>query len=353
MNTYFPKIYVDESGNTGSNICDKFQRYFVLSAISFLDEELEQIQADINYPKELHFLNMKESIAGRKAIKKLLSHNLINSEHISYQLWDKTFCIYAQITDMTIEPVFHYIFHEDLYKRRKNILAANCLYFFGENHIDKNAINEFKISFMTMMREQSKRSIIAFYDNVRKLKAKSIDELNEFLFLIELSESILEYVLVEDNKYCLDTTFTSLISLTNHWYNKFQTKLEIIADNSKSLTAQELLINKFSNIKEECFVGYDTRKHTYPLPIHRFKMVDSKDSFGVQVADMIASAVTFRWNEPTKKYQKFHDEIAELDFFNLPCYPICPTSYEELSQPIDDSDDIDPLDFLVKNLEKE
>ena len=321
MNTIFPKIYVDESGNTGSNVCDKYQRYFVLSAVSFLDEELERIQADINYPKEQHFLKMKESIAGRIAIKNLLSHSLVNSEHISYQIVDKTFCIYAQITDMTIEPVFHYILHENLYKRRGNILAANCLYTFCEKHSNKNAVNEFKHSFMTMMREQSENSIIAFYDSVHELKAKSINELHEFLSFIEMSELILEHVLVEDNKYCLDTTLTSLISQTNHWYNKYKTKLEIITDNSKPLAAQEHLITKFSNIKEERFVGYDTRKHAYPLPIHKFCMVDSKDSFGVQVADMIASAVTFLWNESTKNIKSFTMNLPNW-IFSIMCHAI-------------------------------
>jgi hypothetical protein len=59
MNNTYPKIYIDESGNTGSNICDENQKYFVLSAVSFSDKEVEQIQSDIDYPKELHFSERK------------------------------------------------------------------------------------------------------------------------------------------------------------------------------------------------------------------------------------------------------------------------------------------------------
>jgi hypothetical protein len=219
-----------------------------------------------------------------------------------------------------------------------------------KNHNKPELVTKFKQSFMKMMREQSKESVINFYNSVDTLRQCTKNGLNELLFYIELSKSILQYILIEDNKYCLDTTLTSLISLTNHWYNVHKNKLDIIADNSKQLEAQKDIIDKLSNIKNECLVGYDTRKHIYPLPIHEFRMVDSNASFGVQIADMIASAVTFKWNNPTKKYRKFHEELSELDFFNLPCYPICPASSEELSKPVDDSEDIDPLDFLVKNL---
>lgn len=352
MDDHFPKVYIDESGNTGSNICDEDQRYFVLSAVSFHDDDLKKLQKDINYSKELHFSEMKASIAGRKAILNLLSHDLINSEHISYQFVDKKFCIYAQITDMTIEPVFHYIFKTNFYRKKYNIIVANLLYTFLENHSSKDLVNKFKLSFMVMIRSQSERSIKEFYDLVDELKKKSSKKLNEILSLIGESKYILKYVLIDDKKYSLDTTLTSLISLTNHWHNIYKTKLEIITDISKPLAAQEDLINQLINIKNECIVGYDTRKHTYPLPIQRFRMVDSTSSFGVQIADMIASAVTFRYNEPTKKYQKFHQELNELDFSNMTCYPLCPASYEDLIKTVDDSKDIDPLDFLIENIDK-
>lgn len=58
MKTY-PKIYVDEAGSTGSNILDSVQPYFVLSAVHFSDNELNQIRKDITYDKEIHFVDMK------------------------------------------------------------------------------------------------------------------------------------------------------------------------------------------------------------------------------------------------------------------------------------------------------
>lgn len=75
MNTY-PTIYIDEAGNTGSNVLNCNQPYFVLSAVHFTDAELVQLQKYIMYDKELHFVEMKKSIKGRNTIKLILQHSI-------------------------------------------------------------------------------------------------------------------------------------------------------------------------------------------------------------------------------------------------------------------------------------
>ena len=104
----YPTIFIDEAGNTGSDILNTDQPYFVLSAVHFNNKELQQIHIDIHYDKELHFVEMKKSKKGRSTIKQILQHPLMNEEHISFEFVDKQFCIYAQIVDMTIEPVIKF-----------------------------------------------------------------------------------------------------------------------------------------------------------------------------------------------------------------------------------------------------
>lgn len=67
---------------------------------------------------------MKKSIKGRLTIKKILQHSLMNEDHISFEFIDKQFCIYAQIVDMTIEPVF--------ISSIKKIYIKTGEYYFGE-----------------------------------------------------------------------------------------------------------------------------------------------------------------------------------------------------------------------------
>ena len=199
MNTY-PTIYIDEAGNTGSNVLNCNQPYFVLSAVHFTDAELVQLQKYIMYDKELHFVEMKKSIKGRNTIKLILQHSLMNEEHISFEFIDKQFCIYAQIVDMTIEPVFHFIYGNDLYKKRGNIILANCLYVFCKNHPNQDIVKAFLYSFEDMMRNQTEESINNFYLNVETLSDISDESLTNILQCISSSRNILEHVLIEDNK---------------------------------------------------------------------------------------------------------------------------------------------------------
>lgn len=350
MNTEYPKIYVDESGNTGSDIQNPTQKYFVLSAVCFTDEELDQLKKDFGYRKELHFVKMKQSIEGRTVIKKILQHPLIDENHISYQFIDKNYCTYALITDMVIEPVFYYLFKEDLYKKRGNMKLANCLYAFSEHHPYKDYIQDFKLSFEKMMRQQTPESIEIFFENVNILKEQTDNKsFKEILSLIVQSCDIIEDVLTEDHIYGLDMTMASLLNLVNHWGLKTKRKLDVITDNSKPLKAKEALIKRLMEINVHKIVGYDTRKSVYPIQIHTIKMVDSVDCFGVQLADLVASTVAFRYND-AGKYKIFQKEIAELSFFDIPCYPIRPATKEELALPIDDSDDNDPIEFLCNHL---
>lgn len=351
MNSTHPQIYVDEAGNTGSNILNKDQKYFVLSAVSFTKEELDLIKNKINYSKELHFVKMKKSNEGRQIIKALLQHPLMDKNHITYEFVDKDFCTYAQITDMLIEPVVYYVIGEDLYKKKGNIITANLLYIFAEHHDFPEFVVDFKKAFEKMIRKQTPESITEFYETVNILEMQTENE--EFIFLLSLikkSYYILEDILIEDKKYSLDTTIASLLVLVEHWYKKFDQKVDVITDHSKQIQAKEELINKLINIKEEKIVGYDTRKSIYPVPINTLTMVNSANNFGIQLADLVASAVAFRWNE-TDKFKAFQDDIKDLPFFNIPCYPIRPATAEELLQPVDDSKDSEPfLTFLLRNV---
>ena len=352
MSTY-PNIYVDEAGNTGSDILNPDQPYFVLSAVHFSDEELQQIQKDIPYDKELHFVEMKKSIKGRLTIKKILQHSLMNEDHISFEFIDKQFCIYAQIVDMTIEPVFYFIYKEDLYKRRGNIILANCLYIFCRNHSNQEAVSDFLHSFEEMMREQTEESIEDFYLNVDILSSISDEPLIDILSHISLSRRILDNVLIEDNKYCLDTTVTSLLCMVDHWYKKLKIKINVITDDSKPIKSSLDIIEQLSKINEkQQLVGYDTRKHLFPLPINSLSMVDSKINFGVQLADLIASSISFIWNDTTVKYKKFQEELKTMSFFQLKGYPINPATSDFLEQTVDDSNDSSPVDFIISNLSK-
>ena len=352
-----PTVYFDEAGNTGSNITNSNQPYFVLSSVSFTDEELTQLQKDLAFDRELHFVRIKSMWEGRAAIRRLLEHPLFDENHVTYQIVDKSFAIYAFMVDMLIEPFFKYRLNENLYKERSNVKMANCLYTFAENASKRDAtimayVQDLKKEFEMMMREQTQDSKESFYETVNILCSMTSDGFQDILSWMLPSQDMLEMVLTEDKKYCLDITLSSLLVLTDHWHKKFSSKIDVVTDNSKQLYANRNLINQLIAIGGYQSVGYDTRKSTFPPQISGISFVDSKTNYGVQIADLVASMVAFSYTG-TKGLEKFQEEIKSSKLFQISCYPLMPASAEYLMQEVDTSNDSDPLDFIVEKLGEE
>ena len=141
--------------------------------------------------------------------------------------------------------------------------------------------------------------------------------------------------------------------MVDHWYKKLKIKINVITDDSKPIKSSLDIIEQLSKINEkQQLVGYDTRKHLFPLPINSLSMVDSKINFGVQLADLRASSISFIWNDTTVKYKKFQEELKTMSFFQLKGYPINPATSDFLEQTVDDSNDSSPVDFIISNLSK-
>lgn len=349
-----PKVFFDEAGNTGSNITNSVQPFFVLSSVCFTDDELEQIRKDVAFEDELHFVRLKNMWDGRDAIRRVLSHPLFDENHVTYQIVDKNYAVYAFMVDMLIEPFFKFRLNENLYKGRSNVIMANCLYTFAEKASEKddtiNAyVQDLKKGFETMMRQQTQMAIDDFYETVNILYSMTYGGFNDILGWMLPSQNMLEMVLTEDKKYCLDITLSSLLVLTDHWHRKYNSKIDVVTDNSKQLSAKRDLINRLIVIDGYQSVGYDTRKATFPPQINHISFVDSKTDYGVQVADLVASMVAFAYTG-AKGLAAFQQELKDSKVFQIPCYPLMPASAEYLSQSVDTNNDSDPLDFIEEKL---
>ena len=349
-----PKVYFDEAGNTGSNITNNDQPYFVLSSVCFSDAELEQIQADLAFDRELHFKKIKKMWQGQEMIGHFLTHPLFDENHVTYQIVDKTFAIYAFMVDLLIEPFFKFRLNEDLYKKRYNVIMANCLYTFAEKASEKDDtikayVQDLKNDFEAMMRQQTQNAIDDFYETVNILCSMTAGGFQDILSWMLPSQDMLDMVLTEDKKYCLDITLSSLLVLTDHWHKKYNLKIDVVTDNSKQLSDNRELINQLLGIKGYQSIGYDTRKATFPPQINSISFVDSKTTYGVQIADLVASMVAFAYTR-AKGLETFQQEIRDSKVFQIPCYPLMPASVGYLKQEVDTSNDSDPLDFIVEKL---
>ena len=101
---------------------------------------------------------------------------------------------------------------------------------------------------------------------------------------------------------------------------------------------------------EQTKVGYGDNKHVYPLPIGNLSIAKSHEEFGIQLADLYASALYFILTPRTDKYQKYQKELCEYPIFQIVEINIAPSSLNFIQNRMYDIEGIDPLDYICKHM---
>jgi len=351
------KLFFDEAGYTGSDLINEEQPYFCLASVRFTDEELEMIRKDIGLNdnhREIHFKNMHTNWEGRALLDKLFNHPLLNKDHIVTGVALKRYCIYAQIVDTIIE-VFYYNKGVNLYKSRANLLLANALYYVAILNADQALVREFEKSFIKMMRNPNVETVADFYKNTDRLRSNknTSHEFCELLSLIAQTITTIKEALVLDNPFYMDNTVTLFVSIIEKWHEKNKMSEDVMFDESKPMAKQKVFIESLRDMDApETRVGYDERKHVYPLPVKQIALVKSEDYLGVQIADTIASAIVFILTNKNGKLNSYQEKLKALSIFQETDVPLMPSTTEDLSKNVDTTEDIDPFEFLYEHCKK-
>lgn len=79
------------------------------------------------------------------------------------------------------------------------------------------------------------------------------------------------------------------------------------------------------------------------------QIVKSHEEFGIQLADLFASALNFVLTPRTDKFTKYQDILREFPIFQSVEVNIAPATAEFINKRMKDVDGIDPLDFICEN----
>lgn len=349
------ELYFDEAGYTGADLMNQDQPYFCLASVCFTDEELNKIKSDIGLDpsrNEIHFIKLHKSKAGRAVLRKLFSHYLLNKEHVVFGHALKRYCIYAQIVNTVIETFF-YEHNINIYENRKNLLLANALYSFAVLHANQALVSSFENTFVDMMRNPKVETVAEFYRKTDELRINkdTCEQFQDLLSQIPITITTIKYAFVSNNPFYMDNTLTMFVSIMQKWYEKKRAEMNVKFDESKPIALQNKLIEELRDMDiSETLVGYDERKHIYPLPMKQIDLVKSESFFGVQIADAIASAVVFILNNKNQKMVPFQNELKAMPLFQISDVNLAPSTLEYLTKEVDSTSDSDPIDFLCNHL---
>lgn len=314
-----PTIFLDESGNTGSNIVDKDQPIFALAGCKFSKMEAKRLidLVGVNSVNEVHFKRLKRRKPGQDGIIRLLKHSLINCERVRVELFHKNFMITTKIVDLLIEHMMH-LNGQDLYKNGANIALSNLWYYCFPTFCGEENVQRMYKLFVKLIREQTESSINEFYCQVQLLKDTcEHEEFHSDIDLLLSTKEIVDDALIGVDKEALDPSIPALFCQCVGWGEVHPKGFHLIHDDSQTLEKQKAMFGQFMDwTKDSIEVGYDRRKIGLPLKAKDLNFSNSEDYIELQVADIIASSMAY-WASGVSSGEEHDEFFLELNKLGL------------------------------------
>ena len=162
----------------------------------------------------------------------------------------------------------------------------------------------------------------------------------------------IEYIkeALSNNKFYIDLTIPLFSISIQEWYKTTGAKEDVLFDSSEPFYANKAFLEGFRDMNvPETEVGYGKQKHVYPLPVGKMRIVKSYEKFGIQLADVYASALNFVLTPRTDKYKQYQDKLRTLPVFQDIKLNLKPSSLEFIEERAKETADIDPLEFLCNH----
>ncbi len=319
-------IYFDESGFTGNNLLDPAQPVFAYAGVAVdpadafsLHSEMItrfQLQGD-----ELKGKNLVQSNRGRKAISWLLSECKNNT---LVTISNKNFALAGKFYEYVFEPVLRYnnaLFYAVGFHR----FIATLLYvlFEAKGEHARQILDNFEalmrtkdLSFLRQLLNPE-GLVISFrnpLDQILTFGLCHIDKIKEEINGLSEIDGV--------SRWALELTTTSLFWLLSLWSERFDT-IEVCCDQSKPLYENQSAFDAMVGRTDRVYMKLGNQPEmalTYNLasPI---VFLDSKESAGIQIADVITGSIAHAYKNPEEDYSKEWLGFAESMFTPLCILP--------------------------------
>jgi hypothetical protein len=287
-------IFCDEAGNSGENLLDPTQPFFVLASNDFGLGEARALLAHVVSPQggEPKFKTLKKTAAGVTRLTRFFSDPVLNRYHVVVDAYHKRYMVVTKLVDLIAETLAHQM-GVDLYERGANLAMSNMLYCCMPAFCGKERTDVFLSSFVTMMRARTPESTAVYYAAARALHDASSDEKFK-TDLFPFTEPRLFWTWFEGiGDFALEPAVPALFQHVAEWGNRKPNRFRVIHDQSKPVLANADVFAKMMALagEESQVVGYDRRKFKFPLRAQSLEQGDSLEYPQLQVADLCAGGI--------------------------------------------------------------
>ena len=285
-------IFCDESGATGNVLLDDAQPFFIYSSLAVNAERANQVAneaiARFKLSGELKGANMLKHLKSRQAITWLLDQVTPDARIV---ICHKKYALACKLFEYIFEPVIAEV-NSAFYRVGFHLYISHLLYTAFDE--DNEAAIEIMSRFQALMRERSPESFTSLIQPL----ASSVGVAREVGLIAafalghrEIIENEISSLAGEDStgRWILDLTTSGLFSLLCYWGRKFGT-LEVYCDDAKPLKENLDTLNSINSFGGGHFGDPGLITFCLDPPI---ELVSSKKHRGIQLADVIASAIGY------------------------------------------------------------
>jgi hypothetical protein len=350
-------IYCDEAGNTGANLLDPDQPFFILASNDFSSGEADGLLEHVRTGQggEPKFSVLRRRPEGIARVIRLLSDPRLNKDRVRVGVFHKRYMIVSKMVDLIAETLIHEI-GGDLYERGANIAMANFHYYCMPAFCGEERTSAFLQAFVDLIRHGADSHKDTFYAAGQQMlsASKSADFKRELIYFTE--PALFHRWYLDFDWSALDPAIPALFHQIVVWGMRKSERFHVVHDRSKPILAsQQTFETMMAGLGEgSTMIGTDRRKISFPLRALSLTQEDSKDYSQLQLADLCAGAINHFYKcHQTDQPDDLSRAVEELgcldwgDSFVLPQPHVTP---EELGTAV--TDGTNAVDAMAAYLDK-
>jgi hypothetical protein len=301
-------IYFDESGNTGRQLADLDQPLFILGSCDFSAEECELLLGPLRSRQapEIHFKKLRKSGRGQDRIIELFQSDLVTPERFKAQVFHKRFMLLTKVIDDLLEPLLYYHFDFNLYENGQNIALSNMLFVCLPLAVGEACFDQFLSLYYDMSNERSEEAITAFYEHLEVMKAAAAQSdfsMEWELQMLSMSSAIVRDAFEDLPRSTFNPAIPAFFSLCVAWGRQHD-RFDALCDDSEPLERQAEFFQKIAELEaqaeEQQVIGFGNAQIELPLRLNTLAFSASHDSDGIQLTDVLTSALSYYYTKRQK-----------------------------------------------------
>ena len=280
-----PTFYMDEAGYTGYDLLNEQQRFQGAAALQ-MDEGTAKALVKEHFPRtkltELKHQKLSRRKSNWDALLNLQRIILRDYSSFTY-VCDKRYLLTLMFLDSCVEPFF-YDRGIDFYQDGHNYGLASLLYHTAPSFWGARNFDEVLYLFQCAQRSKSDVAIQALVEKAKSLRGRELSE-NLLPLAMEDASCLRE---IRNVRTSTDAAFVVILSLISH-IEKFVTETyAVVHDRSENLLQYNKILSKLvAATFQESFRQTQITSLNFPLKLSRVSQMYSRDSSGVQLADLL------------------------------------------------------------------